>query len=98
VRTEELASLKRELDAPGLSHRRSTLGIAVASAALASFGDAPSGSAPKRIRPPRRRGAAPGSSASFAATREPTLEEEYGQDERHVRACLPRGGPWLQPG
>ena len=48
--THELARLKKELDGPRLSRLRSTLGIAVASAALGSFDDARSGTE----RPPER--------------------------------------------
>jgi hypothetical protein len=46
--THELTRLKTELDGPRLTRWRSTLGIAVASAALRAFDDAPSARGPCR--------------------------------------------------
>jgi hypothetical protein len=39
--TQELRSLRRELESPRLSRLRSSLGLAVPSAALRAFDDAP---------------------------------------------------------
>jgi hypothetical protein len=61
--THHLARLKQELDGPRLSHRRSTLGIAVASAVLGSFEDSPSGSG-RRGEADRRTAATPEQAAS----------------------------------
>jgi hypothetical protein len=59
----ELAHLKQELDGPRLSRWRSTLGIAVASAVLGSFDDAPSGT---ERQGSRNSGEAPPSAASVS--------------------------------
>lgn len=48
MQTHEFGRLKGELDGPRLSRLRSTLGIAVASAALGAFEDAPSRAARPR--------------------------------------------------
>jgi len=48
MQAHELRRLKEELDGPRLSRRRSTLGIAVASAALGAFEGAPPGAARPR--------------------------------------------------
>jgi hypothetical protein len=54
----DLRRLRQELDSPRLSALRSTLGLAVARAAIRSFGRATTGGAPSRLEEtggPRRR-------------------------------------------
>lgn len=67
----QLTQLKKEIDGPRLSRRRSTLGLAVASAVLRSFGDARPGSAHPRREVGEERGPALAGVSCWSSGRSP---------------------------